>query len=235
MFVSLSSNDQILSQPEAGELALSKESIKDAARRFLRQPHTRATVLGAIVILLLWVLAISGDRSSLALPVTVMGSGLLGWLAGRPVNRQTSDGDVGQMMSKVAMTAHWTLDPQSPVRQQLLKAALDHLADLKALSCSPLSRLPGLTVGEVAGSELRELLVDVIGELTASRIPRDAEAGRLLLDYYVKRVGSDEVIMERLCLSRPTFYRRLQRGMLLMAERIDEVTEFATKSQRDVA
>src|SRR6266849_527430 len=82
MFVSLSSNDQILSQPEAGELALSKESIKDAARRFLRQPHTRATVLGAIVIVLLWVLAISGDRSSLALPVTVMGSGLLGWLAG---------------------------------------------------------------------------------------------------------------------------------------------------------
>ena len=74
---------------------------------------------------------------------------------------------------------------------------------------------------------LRAVLVDVISELAASSQPRDAEAGRLLLDYYVKKVGSHEVIMERLHLSRPTFYRRLQRGFQLVAERIDEMSEFA--------
>jgi len=39
----------------------------------------------------------------------------------------------------------------------------------------------------------------------------------------VKRVGSHEVIAERLHLSRPTFYRRLQRGLTLVAERLDEL------------
>ena len=67
----------------------------------------------------------------------------------------------------------------------------------------------------------------MISELAASPQPRDAEAGRLLLDYYVKKVGSHEVIMERLHLSRPTFYRRLQRGFQLVAERLDEMSEFA--------
>jgi DNA invertase Pin-like site-specific DNA recombinase len=71
--------------------------------------------------------------------------------------------------------------------------------------------------------------VDVIGELASSPSPRDAEAGKLLLDYYVKRVGSHEVIMERLHLSRPTFYRRLQRGFSLVAERLDELSEFAQR------
>jgi DNA invertase Pin-like site-specific DNA recombinase len=71
--------------------------------------------------------------------------------------------------------------------------------------------------------------VDVISELASAPGPRDAEAGKLLLDYYVKRVGSHEVIMERLHLSRPTFYRRLQRGFSLVAERLDEMSEFATR------
>jgi hypothetical protein len=45
----------------------------------------------------------------------------------------------------------------------------------------------------------------------------------------VNKVGSHEVIMERLHLSRPTFYRRLQRGFQLVAERLDEMAEFANK------
>jgi hypothetical protein len=69
--------------------------------------------------------------------------------------------------------------------------------------------------------------LDVIGELAASPGPRDA--GKLPLDYYVKKVGSHEVIMERLHLSRPTFYRRLQRGFALVAERLDELSEFAQR------
>ncbi|TMC09478.1 MAG: hypothetical protein E6J41_10580 [Chloroflexi bacterium] len=66
-------------------------------------------------------------------------------------------------------------------------------------------------------------------ELAAARAPRDAEAGQLLVDYYVKKVGSHEVIAERLHLSRPTFYRRLQRGLTLTAERLDELAEFAAR------
>ncbi len=33
--------------------------------------------------------------------------------------------------------------------------------------------------------------------------------------------------MERLHLSLPTYYRRLQRGFALVAERLDEMSEFA--------
>ncbi len=71
------------------------------------------------------------------------------------------------------------------------------------------------------------MLVEMFGELAGAPAPRDAESGKLLLDYYVKRVGSQEVIMERRHLSRPTFYRRLQRGLALVAERLDELSEFA--------
>jgi hypothetical protein len=69
----------------------------------------------------------------------------------------------------------------------------------------------------------------VVQELVVSPSPRDAEAGRLLLDYYVKKVGSHEVIMERLHLSRPTYYRRLHYGFELVAGRLDKLSEFATR------
>jgi len=122
----------------------------------------------------------------------------------------------------------WTRDPASTVRPQLVRAALDDLGTPEALGRSPLGGLPGVAQGSgSAAANLRAVLVDVISELAASSQPRDAEAGRLLLDYYVKKVGSHEVIMERLHLSRPTFYRRLQRGFQLVAERIDEMSEFA--------
>ena len=129
--------------------------------------------------------------------------------------------------SGVAIDLRWTRDPQSSVRPQLVRAALDDLGTPEALGRSPLGQLPGVSRGGSAAADLRAVLVDVIGELAASPGPRDAEAGKLLLDYYVKRVGSHEVIMERLHLSRPTFYRRLQRGFSLVAERLDELSEFA--------
>ena len=91
-----------------------------------------------------------------------------------------------------------------------------------------LGLLPGMSKDGSVAADLRAVLVDVISELANSPQPRDAEAGRLLFDYYVKKVGSHEVIMERLHLSRPTFYRRLQRGFQLVAERLDEMSEFAS-------
>jgi hypothetical protein len=42
-------------------------------------------------------------------------------------------------------------------------------------------------------------------------------------------VGSHEVIMERLHLSRPTYYRRLHYGFELVANRFDKLSEFATR------
>jgi len=123
----------------------------------------------------------------------------------------------------------WPRDPASMVRPQLVRAALDDLGTPEALGRSPLGLIPGISQGGSTASDLRAVLVDVISELAVSSQPRDAEAGRLLLDYYVKKVGSHEVIMERLHLSRPTFYRRLQRGFQLVAERLDEMSEFASK------
>jgi hypothetical protein len=111
-----------------------------------------------------------------------------------------------------------------------VKEALDALEDRAALDASPLARLACVSAdGSATGAELRALLIDVVRELAAARAPRDAEAGQLLVDYYVKRAGSHEVIAERLHLSRPTFYRRLQRGLTLAAERLDELAEFAAR------
>jgi len=118
----------------------------------------------------------------------------------------------------------WTLDPDSNAREQLVRSALDDLGTPEALGRNPLARLPALSKGDSAAVELRALLVDVIGELAASTSPRDAESGLLLLDYYVKRVGSHEVIMERLHMSRPTYYRRLHHGFELVAGRIDQLS-----------
>jgi hypothetical protein len=132
-------------------------------------------------------------------------------------------------LAAVAVEVRWTRDPESTLRPQLVRAALDDLGTPEALGRSPLGQLPGISRGGSAAADLRSVLVDVIGELASSSSPRDAEAGKLLLDYYVKRVGSHDVIMERLHLSRPTFYRRLQRGFQLVAERMDEMSEFAQR------
>jgi hypothetical protein len=149
---------------------------------------------------------------------TLLRAGLPGSLEAAPVQ-----------LAAVALEVRWTRDPQSTIRPQLVRAALDDLGTPEALGRSPLGKLAGVSRGGSAAADLRSVLVDVIGELASSPGPRDAEAGKLLLDYYVKRVGSHEVIMERLHLSRPTFYRRLQRGFALVAERLDEMSEFAER------
>ena len=114
----------------------------------------------------------------------------------------------------------WTVDPASvQEREQMVHSALEDLGTAEALGRSPLARLPGVSTA----AELRALLVDTITELANSAAPRDAEAGRLLLDYYVKRVGSHEVVMERLHLSRAVYYRRLRRGFALISQRLDDI------------
>lgn len=156
----------------------------------------------------------------------VMGATMLNWMMGRVLRAGLPAAVIEPYPVFTAEPApeHWTLDPDSTVREQLVRGALDDLGTPEALGRSPLARLPGVSQGDSAANELRALLVDVIGELATSTSPRDSEAGHLLLDYYVKRVGSHEMIMERLHMSRPTYYRRLHHGFELLAGRLDELS-----------
>ena len=124
-------------------------------------------------------------------------TGLLGWLLGR-LTLPASPVAAAQVTP--ASEAGWAPDAAEAAAQRQVKAALESLA-------------------EVDG-QYRERLLAGITAMAASDNPRTSESGRLLLDYYVKRVGSHEVVMERLHLSRPTFYRRLQQGLELLAGQI---------------
>lgn len=121
------------------------------------------------------------------------------------------------------------MDPTATA--QVVKQALEALDRPTALAANPLAGLPILTP-EIAPADLRGLLVDVIVELGDSAVHRDAEAGRLLFDYYVKRAGAHEVVMQRLHMSRPTYYRRLQHGYALIACQLNRLNEFALWFQR---
>jgi hypothetical protein len=161
----------------------------------------------------------------------IVGATMICWMIGRLLRAGLPGAPVAvpSQLAAVPVEVRWTRDPESTIRPLLVRAALDDLGTPEALGRSPLAQMPGVSRGGSAAADLRSVLVDVIGELATASGPRDAEAGKLLLDYYVKRVGSHEVIMERLHLSRPTFYRRLQRGFALVAERLDEMGEFAQR------
>lgn len=160
----------------------------------------------------------------------IISSTMLCWLLGRLLRSGLPSAVISPFLelreeqTPAAAAERWTLDPDSGAREQLVRAALDDLGTPEALGRSPLAQLPGVSRGDSAAVDLRALLVDVIGELAASAAPRDAESGHLLLDYYVKRVGSHDVIMERLHLSRPTYYRRLHHGFELVAAHLDRMS-----------
>jgi hypothetical protein len=204
-----------------------------------RWPGRRGASLGAVIassFALFSILSVAvvdgGSAWDLSMSSAVIfAATMLGWLMGRllPAGLPAAMVMSPTPAASEPALAHWSRDPENTVRPQLVKAALDDLGTPERLGRSPLALLPGVSRGGSAASDLRALLVDVIGELAASAAPRDAEAGHLLLDYYVKKAGSHEVIMERLHLSRPTFYRRLQRGFALVAERLDELSEFAQR------
>lgn len=115
-------------------------------------------------------------------------------------------------------------EPAGRISPQAVKAALEKLENADALSASPLTaQLPHDSDAASSGAAaVRRLLTEIVEELAGAADDRDAEAGQLLFDYYVRRIGSQEVIAERLRLSRPTFYRRQQRGLARVAERLDE-------------
>lgn len=97
-----------------------------------------------------------------------------------------------------------------------VKLALEDLYRPSSLAQSPLVRLG--CAGSAAG--LRALLLRLLEDLGQAGRARDREAAALLISYYVKRVGSHEVVAQRLGLPRTTFYRRLHHGLALLAARI---------------
>src|SRR5258708_24851017 len=111
-------------------------------------------------------------------------------------------------LAAAALEVRWTRDPQSTIRPQLVRAALDDLGTPEALGRSPLGKLPGVSRGGSAAADLRSVLVDVIGERASSPGPRDAEAGKLAAHHLAKQVRQHKANTVIAYLSRPNLYRR---------------------------
>jgi hypothetical protein len=145
----------------------------------------------------------------------ILASGFTGWLVSYlvfPGRRRLAVQVAEDVPSRAAAAA------------ERVKEALEALDDPARLAGSPLLDLPVLEGGRTQRvTELRELLVGIVKDVASDHDPRDAEAGKVLFDYYVRRVGTHEVVAERNHLSRPTLFRRLQRGLELIAERIDDL------------
>jgi tetratricopeptide (TPR) repeat protein len=104
------------------------------------------------------------------------------------------------------------------VTAEHVREALECMPRPAGLSQTRLARLLGLAPD--AGGQLRRLLAEEIELMATSPTGREGEAGQLLFEYYLKRVGSQEVVAARLHLTRATFYRRLHLGWELLAERL---------------
>ena len=157
-----------------------------------------------------------------AILVTGLGGLLVSYLAFPPEARRVAS-DAGSL----APPTHW---PQ--VTAASVKQALEVLSDNRLLALSPLCTLPYLARdGGDPAAELADLLRDAARELAASTVFRDAQSGHLLVEYYVKRSGTHDQIAEQLHLSRPNYYRRLQRGCEVLAERLDGLVKFTEDRQ----
>ena len=100
-----------------------------------------------------------------------------------------------------------------------VKEALESLHRPQELGQAGLGRLLGLPAN-AKGVRLRDVLTEQIEHLATSPDGREREAGQLLRDYYLRRVGSQELVADRLHLTRATFYRRLHMGWSLLGERL---------------
>lgn len=95
--------------------------------------------------------------------------------------------------------------------------ALAHLSDPAWLAHSPLLRSPGTPTAE----DLRKALRDGVCALADSETREDAEAGQILLHYYLGRRQTHQQLARRLHLSRATYFRRLRHGLDLLGQRLD--------------
>lgn len=120
------------------------------------------------------------------------------------------------------------IDHVTPYAQQVpevelidqVKFALDNIHRLDRLQASPLIRLLQVRGGHYPGVELRDCILKSVRNLEASTSLASRQSGALLADYYLERIGSMELVAERLRLPRTTFYRRLRRGLALVSEQL---------------
>ena len=160
-----------------------------------------------------------GPAWSGAILVTGFGGLLISYLAYTPGARSIA---APQAPAPASRPAHWP-----DITASSVKEALEALSNPRLLATSPLCRLPYLSAdGGDPGAELADLLRDTARELSQSKDIRDAQAGHLLVEYYVKRNGTHEQISERLHLSKPTYYHRQQRGCDLIAARLESLIPF---------
>ncbi|MDQ6774407.1 MAG: hypothetical protein M3024_15735, partial [Candidatus Dormibacteraeota bacterium] len=132
----------------------------------------------------------------------------------REVLRSAEDREAA-LVARLAREALARLGERS-ITTEHVKQALEALHQPHDLVRAPLGKL----LGAAGASDLERILRQTVEHLAASPEGRDREAGRLLSDYYVKRVGSQEVVADRLHLTRATFYRRLHLGWGLVAKRL---------------
>jgi hypothetical protein len=152
-----------------------------------------------------------------AILVTGLAGMLISYLAYTPGGRQSPAEPISP-----PRPAHWPA-----ITATSIKEAFEALPDRGLLAASPLCGLPYLgRDGTDAVAELDELLRDAARELSTSTVLRDAQAGHLLVEYYIRRSGTHEQVAEGLHMSRPAYYRRLQRGCELLAERLDRLANF---------
>jgi hypothetical protein len=100
-----------------------------------------------------------------------------------------------------------------------VRSALEHLHDSTRLARSPLVALTATAEG------LHSFLTDAIADLAAAGDQSTAQSGHLLHAYYVRRKADHLGIAHQLHLSRATYFRRLDRGLTILARRLLDLTQ----------
>ncbi|MQS37036.1 hypothetical protein [Streptomyces katsurahamanus] len=94
--------------------------------------------------------------------------------------------------------------------------ALARIGDTARLAHSPLLR----TARTATVTDLQEWLRDAVRALADSDVPEDAEAGWILLHYYLGRPQTHQQLARRLHMSRATYFRRLRHGLDVLVRRL---------------
>ncbi|MBB5958113.1 energy-coupling factor transporter ATP-binding protein EcfA2 [Saccharothrix tamanrassetensis] len=97
-----------------------------------------------------------------------------------------------------------------------VRRALEHLHDSGRLARSPLLTSAATPTAE----ELHAVLTAAITELAAAQDTPTAQAGQIMHAYYVRRRSDHLGVANRLHLSRATYFRRLDHGLNLLAQRL---------------
>ena len=109
--------------------------------------------------------------------------------------------------------------PSDPQEQRIAPHVRQALRDIHRparLAANPLLAWLELPAAE----ELRTTLVLAIEGLRSSASPGEADAGQVLAGYYLSRSGGHEHVANKLHLSRSTYFRRLNHGIVLLATRL---------------